>query len=120
MIEKATGDVWWKNAVVYCVDVATFLDGAGFHDVLTEVDGQRFAGAIEVPVTIGWGTRDALLLPTHALRARRLLPHARHVWLHGCGHVPMSDCPDEVAQLLLEGSPVPAPAAQDAVASASG
>ena len=29
MIEKATGDVWWKNAVVYCVDVATFLDGYG-------------------------------------------------------------------------------------------
>ena len=29
MIEKATGDVWWKNAVVYCVDVATFLDSDG-------------------------------------------------------------------------------------------
>ena len=29
MIEKATGDLWWKNAVVYCVDVATFLDSDG-------------------------------------------------------------------------------------------
>ena len=29
MIEKATSDLWWKNAVVYCVDVATFLDGDG-------------------------------------------------------------------------------------------
>jgi len=29
VIEKATGDVWWKNAVVYCVDVATFLDSDG-------------------------------------------------------------------------------------------
>ncbi len=29
MIEKATSDVWWKNAVVYCVDVATFLDADG-------------------------------------------------------------------------------------------
>jgi trehalose synthase len=29
VIEKATSDVWWKNAVVYCVDVATFLDANG-------------------------------------------------------------------------------------------
>jgi len=26
---KATGDVWWKNAVVYCLDVETFLDSDG-------------------------------------------------------------------------------------------
>lgn len=22
-------DVWWKNAIVYCLDVETFLDGNG-------------------------------------------------------------------------------------------
>lgn len=84
--------------------LVTMLDGSGFHDVLTELDGHRFEGEIGVPVTIAWGTRDALLLPTQALRARRLLPDARHVWLHGCGHVPMSDDPDQVASVLLEGS----------------
>jgi maltose alpha-D-glucosyltransferase/alpha-amylase len=26
---KATSDVWWKNAVVYCLDVETFLDADG-------------------------------------------------------------------------------------------
>jgi len=26
---KAASDVWWKNAVVYCVDVETFLDADG-------------------------------------------------------------------------------------------
>jgi trehalose synthase len=26
---KATSDLWWKNAVVYCVDVETFLDSDG-------------------------------------------------------------------------------------------
>jgi trehalose synthase len=26
MKRKATGDVWWKNAVIYCLDVETFLD----------------------------------------------------------------------------------------------
>jgi pimeloyl-ACP methyl ester carboxylesterase len=99
--------------------LTTMLDGVAFHDVLTELDGHRFAGEIRVPVTIGWGTRDGLLLPTQARRARRLLPGARHVWLRGCGHVPMSDDPDQVARLLLEGSAAPA-ARQKAVASASG
>jgi glycosidase len=26
---KATSDLWWKNAVIYCVDVETFLDSDG-------------------------------------------------------------------------------------------
>ena len=26
---KVTSDLWWKNAVVYCLDVETFLDGNG-------------------------------------------------------------------------------------------
>jgi len=29
MSRKATGDLWWKNAVVYCLDVETFLDSDG-------------------------------------------------------------------------------------------
>jgi pimeloyl-ACP methyl ester carboxylesterase len=95
--------------------LVTMLDGSGFHEVLTELDGHRFDGEISVPVTIAWGTRDGLLLPAQALRARRLLPDARHVWLHGCGHVPMSDDPDQVARVLLEGTAVrgshPLPAA---------
>ena len=98
--------------------LVTMLEGGAFHDVLTELDGHRFEGEIDVPVTIAWGTRDGLLLPTEALRARRLLPNARHVWLRGCGHVPMSDDPEQVARVLLEGSA--ARAGQNAVARASG
>ncbi|MGH2699162.1 MAG: alpha-amylase family glycosyl hydrolase, partial [Actinomycetota bacterium] len=29
MSRKATGDLWWKNAIVYCLDVETFFDGDG-------------------------------------------------------------------------------------------
>lgn len=55
----------------------------------------------DVPVTVAWGTRD-LLTPRHqAHRANRLLPGARHVRLHGCGHSPMSDDPGRVCRLLL-------------------
>jgi glycosidase len=35
MARKATSDIWWKNAVVYCLDVETFLDqdGDGYGDL---------------------------------------------------------------------------------------
>ena len=29
MERKVTGDIWWKNAVIYCLDVETFLDSYG-------------------------------------------------------------------------------------------
>ncbi len=64
-------------------------------------DGGELDG---VPVTIGWGTRDRLLIPRQAERARALLPRARHVPLPGCGHIPMSDDPEGVAALLLAAS----------------
>lgn len=82
-----------------------FLHGDGFHATLSNLDGYEFAaGDLPVPATIAWGTRDALLLPTQARRARERLPGARHVWLRGCGHVPMSDDPDQVAAVILSGS----------------
>ncbi|MGH3322118.1 MAG: alpha/beta fold hydrolase [Streptosporangiaceae bacterium] len=56
----------------------------------------------KAPVTVAWGTRDLLLVPRQARRARALLPHANHVWLPGCGHVPMSDDPARTADLLLQ------------------
>ncbi|HEY5188260.1 MAG TPA: alpha/beta fold hydrolase [Solirubrobacteraceae bacterium] len=59
---------------------------------------------VPVPVTIGWGTKDRLLLPRQAKRAARLIPNARIVMLEGCGHVPTYDDPTRVTELLLEGS----------------
>jgi len=26
---RATSDIWWKNAVIYCLDVETFMDSNG-------------------------------------------------------------------------------------------
>lgn len=65
-----------------------------------------FTGRIpaDVPVTVAWGEHDRILLPYQAGIARRRLPHARHVWLTGCGHVPMADDPAQVAGVLLDGS----------------
>lgn len=64
----------------------------------------RDGDELQVPVTIGWGTRDRLLIPRQAERARTMLPRARHVPLPGCGHIPMSDDPEGVTALLLAGS----------------
>lgn len=59
-----------------------------------------------IPVTIGWGTNDRLLPPRQALVAKERIRQARLVPLPGCGHVPMTDNPRLVADVLLRGSRV--------------
>jgi pimeloyl-ACP methyl ester carboxylesterase len=56
---------------------------------------------LEVPLTIAWGDRDRVTPPAQARRAARLIPGARHVTLTSCGHVPMFDDPQQVAQAIL-------------------
>ena len=29
MVSRAISDVWWKNAIVYCLDVETYMDSNG-------------------------------------------------------------------------------------------
>jgi pimeloyl-ACP methyl ester carboxylesterase len=78
------------------------------HHVFREPDELR-----GTPVTIAWGDRDRLLLyGRQSRRARRLLPWARHVTLRGCGHLPFSDDPEQVAAVLLAGARAPAAAAR--------
>lgn len=66
----------------------------------------RFTASVpdDVPVTIAWGAADRVLPPSNARVAQRQLPAARFVTLPGCGHVPMTDDPGLVAQVLLAGS----------------
>jgi pimeloyl-ACP methyl ester carboxylesterase len=66
----------------------------------------QFSGTMpaDVPVTIAWGTRDRLLPPRQVLVAKASLPQARFLPLRGCGHVPMTDDPALVADVLLQGS----------------
>ncbi|HTF06692.1 MAG TPA: alpha/beta fold hydrolase [Asanoa sp.] len=82
-------------------DAAALRDSAAFRAVARASRGYAFSGAPSVPVTVAWGTRDLILRYRQAAVARRGLPQARHVDLPGCGHVPMSDDPDLVADLIL-------------------
>jgi pimeloyl-ACP methyl ester carboxylesterase len=75
----------------------------GWGATLRAMTPRSFSGAEAVPppVTVAWGERDRLLLRTpQAARARAALPHARHIVLAGCGHVPMWDDPEQVAQAI--------------------
>jgi pimeloyl-ACP methyl ester carboxylesterase len=73
---------------------------------LVLADISNFTGRVPdgVPVTIGWGSRDRLLFPGQARLAKAQLAGARLVRLPGCGHVPMTDDPALVADVLLAGS----------------
>jgi pimeloyl-ACP methyl ester carboxylesterase len=73
----------------------------GFMPTLPEVNRYRPAAPV-CPATIAWGEHDRLLLYSRqAPRAERMLPGVRHTTLRGCGHVPMTDDPEQVASAIL-------------------
>jgi len=86
-------------------DMTAFLAA---HDALEAIlaDLTPFTGRVPdgIPVTIAWGTKDRLLRPPQVLVAKARLPQARIRPLPGCGHVPMTDDPALVADVLLQGS----------------
>jgi pimeloyl-ACP methyl ester carboxylesterase len=91
--ERALGDMLGFLRAVPALN--TLLPAA------TPFVGQVKAG---IPVTVAWGSRDLVLPPYQARVARSALPQASHVTLVGCGHVPMSDDPRRVAEVMLRGS----------------
>jgi pimeloyl-ACP methyl ester carboxylesterase len=55
---------------------------------------------IEAAVTVGFGSRDFLLLPRQSRHLDELPPGTRVETLPGCGHVPMADNPGAVVALI--------------------
>jgi pimeloyl-ACP methyl ester carboxylesterase len=84
-------------------DMAT---APGFRQVLhgAERTGFRDGAAIQVPVTVAFGSRDRVIPPILARRRGELPAHARWIEIKGAGHVPMFDEPGAVAALLLHAS----------------
>ncbi|WP_046730039.1 alpha/beta fold hydrolase [Streptomyces humi] len=77
----------------------------GFADTLRAGAAVQFTDDIPgVPVTVGWGTRDLLLVRRQGVRAKQIIPKARLIRLPGCGHCPMNDDPALVARVILDGS----------------
>ncbi|WP_248962605.1 alpha/beta fold hydrolase [Sphaerisporangium perillae] len=78
-------------------------DAVGFDETLRSFRAVVPPGRPKVPITIAWGEHDRLLLRRQAVRAAKW-SEQRVKLLRGCGHVPMSDDPELVARVLLEGS----------------
>jgi pimeloyl-ACP methyl ester carboxylesterase len=85
-------------------DVRGLANAPSFDATRVAMRSYRFARGeeIEVPVTVAWAEHDRLLLTRQSERAQRAIPQARHLILHGCGHVPTSDDPAQVAEVVLE------------------
>jgi len=70
-------------------------------------EGQMFGdlGAIDCPVTIATAAGDRIFSgPDYFCRFRRMLPDARWVDLGGLGHLPMSDDPARVVEVIRAGT----------------
>lgn len=78
-------------------------DASGFDETLASFARLTPPAPPKVPVTIAWGERDRLLPRRQAIRAARWSGR-RVKLLSGCGHLPMTDDPELVASVLLEGS----------------
>lgn len=66
---------------------------------------QRFTGGrdLTIAVTVAWAAQDRLI-PRSARLREELPPHTTWLELPGCGHVPMWDAPDLVAETILAGT----------------
>ncbi|MCW2991261.1 MAG: alpha/beta fold hydrolase [Solirubrobacterales bacterium] len=80
--------------------VRSYATAPGLRAANERMRGSRFArlAEITVPVTLAWPDHDRLVAPP-----RRLPPNVRSVVLHGCGHIPMWDDPEQVAALIEGG-----------------
>ncbi|MCG5217085.1 alpha/beta fold hydrolase [Streptosporangium soli] len=80
---------------------AALRGSVGFDEMLDALAWVMPPSPPKCPITIAWGEHDRLLLRRQAVRAARWSGH-RVKLLKGCGHIPMSDDPALVAQVLLD------------------
>jgi len=55
---------------------------------------------VTVPVDLLWGDEDGLMNLDYARRMMEGLPRARLTSIHGCGHVPQRECPEQFVNAL--------------------
>jgi pimeloyl-ACP methyl ester carboxylesterase len=75
----------------------------GFDATLKATAHRRLRGAQQVtaPVTVAFGSRDVVLLRHQSRNLGELPPDTRPSTLAGCGHLPMSDDPARVVDLII-------------------
>jgi pimeloyl-ACP methyl ester carboxylesterase len=97
------GRPWRVPASDASAEIRDFANAAGFHETLYATTGTRTAtrlNDIRVPARICFGTRDLMLGALTAPRFAAAVPGAQLISLPGCGHVPMADDPELVADAI--------------------
>ncbi|MGH2782135.1 MAG: alpha/beta fold hydrolase [Thermoleophilaceae bacterium] len=81
--------------------VRAYVTSSGFEGANEAMRSAVFSGVeqIRVPVTLAWAELDRLVR-----RPRETVPEWRSLVLHGCGHIPTWDDPEQVARVLLRAS----------------
>ncbi|MDP8942681.1 MAG: alpha/beta fold hydrolase [Actinomycetota bacterium] len=81
--------------------VSSYARAPAYEATNTAMLASHFTGAdqISVPLTVAFGERDGMVRPV-----RLPVPGARTLVLPSCGHIPMWDDPERVAQVVLETS----------------
>ncbi|MFI6173244.1 alpha/beta fold hydrolase [Nocardia sp. NPDC051052] len=96
-----------RMTAVEAVDFVRDFDHSGptLRRALKIAKKLRFEGGqgITVPVTIAFGTLDRMLPPSTSQVRDQLPAHTKWVTLPDCGHMPMWDNPELVANTILDG-----------------
>lgn len=107
LLAQLSARPWALSRDTVLPDVLGLADSPSTGDALkalTKGPKQEGAAAGTVPgrVTIGWGRRDLVTLPSQAARATDLFPDAVLHWFERCGHFPQWDSPLEATRLILD------------------
>ena len=107
LLAQLSARPWALSRETVMPDVRGLVDSPGIDaamDALTKGPKQQGAPTGTVPgrVTIGWGRRDLVTVPSQAGRAVELYPDAELHWFDRCGHFPQWDAPQEAAKLILD------------------
>ncbi|MEV2266525.1 alpha/beta fold hydrolase [Nonomuraea africana] len=97
------------GSVALAAATEALATSSGFDETLDSFTGMLPPAPPKSPITIAWGAHDRLLLRRQAVRAARWSGQ-RVKLLTDCGHVPMSDDPELVAGVIIEGSDPRSPA----------
>jgi len=83
--------------------VAAMARSAGFLPTLRAIRPLRYRATTDFagPVTLAFGSADRILLARQSRFGDQLPQQARHVTIAEAGHVPMSDAPHRVVEIVL-------------------
>lgn len=78
--------------------VRAYVTASGYESANAAMRSEVFSEFedVRVPVTMAWGELDRLVR-----RPRESVPDWRSIVLHGCGHIPTWDDPNQVARAIL-------------------